>query len=149
MLTKESYSQLLTFLVRILQGNETLNALGYDRACQFIPFLRNLAKKGNPAAEYLLQNFAWMVDKFHIATHTKKECRLDDPACEFHPDLDKFEAFNNPNTECAEQVFSWASRHAPITKKMHKDVLFFYLHVIITIHNNYILSKSGQPPVAL
>ena len=151
MLSHESCSQLLRFLINLLDGSNAIRCIGYDRTCQFVPFLRRLrnASPPNPAAEYLLKLLDFMVDGFHVEKHTGTECILGDPLCEFHPLLEKFKKYNSPNTEAAEQFFSWLSRHKNSTKYMQQDVFFFYLYCNFNRRNNYLLTKKNRPTIPL
>lgn len=151
MYSSESCSQILTFLIRLLHTNNSIKCIAYDRCCELVPFLRNLANKKQPnlAAKHLLEHLDFMVDIFHIASHTTPCCILNNPQCEFHPHLEKFKKYSNPNSEAAEQYFSWLSRLKNSAKYMSDTLFFFFLHCNIHIRNNYVLTKNNLPIVPL
>ena len=94
MYTCESPSQVFAFLLRAYDDKwNHINYVGYDRACEFEPFLKNLAKKGNVGAEVLLQEIEYLVDTFHCIKHTARTCMPleNNPDCKYHPRLKKFE----------------------------------------------------------
>ena len=84
-----------------IEENSSISYVGYERACEFVPFLRNLSLKRNMGADKLLER-QFLVDNFHISGHTTDACSLDSPLCEFHPKLPKFGEIADANTECAE-----------------------------------------------
>lgn len=141
LLTCESSSQLFIQLLRMhCESNTSFNFLGYDRACEFAPFLTNLAKKGNKGAEMLLTK-KYMVDRFHIKGHTTKECDINSPFCQFHPDLPKFDEILGTNTECAEQCFSWLGKFKHMVKYMTQYKYKFFIHGIVVAHNRILIQK--------
>ena len=103
-----------------------LKFIGYDRACDLHPFLRNLAKKGSLGAKILLDNVKFMVDIWHCEKHKEATCMpyLDNPKCIYHPKLSSFSAVHGVNTECAEQAFKWlgkfknCSEHSKLTLRL-------------------------------
>ena len=59
--------------------------LGYDRACDLKPFLKNQAKRGSASAKLLLGRVEFLVDRFHCKKHTEPTCMPpDNPKCEYH-----------------------------------------------------------------
>lgn len=145
MLTCESPSQLFTQLLRLkCDSDVNLKYLGYDRACEFEPFLVNLSKKGNEGAKLLLKTTSFLVDKFHIKGHTTPKCDIKDSSCRYHPDLDRFSEIHNTNTECAEQAFAWLGRFKGMAKYMSHYKFKFFLFLIIRSRNVRI-EKKRQP----
>lgn len=139
MLTCESPSQLFVLLLR-LESEAAIHYIGYDRACEFAPFLKNLAKKGNEGAKQLLA-CKYLVDRLHIRGHTTPGCNINDPACLYHPSLDKFSAIAGVNTECAEQCFSWLGRFRNSVKYMSHYKFKVFLHFVISARNKYMSQK--------
>lgn len=136
MLTCESPSQLFVQLLRLkCDSDAKLSYLGYDRACEFEPFLRNLLKKGNEGAKILLNDMSFLVDKFHINGHTTPSCDIDNPLCRYHPDLPRFGDISSVNTECAEQAFAWLGKFKHMVKYMSQYRYKFFLHLIIKARN--------------
>jgi hypothetical protein len=145
MYTCESASQLFIQLLKIVdEPGSNVRYVGYDRACEFAPFLRNLRAKGNAGADKLLEETDYLVDNFHIAGHTTNACNPDHPDCEYHHSLPKFADIANANTECAEQCFSWLKRYKNIVKYMTAPRFRFYMHVVISAHNNNIEKKASS-----
>lgn len=142
MLSHESSSQLFTQLLRLsCDSDVNLKYLGYDRACDFEPFLKNLAKKGNSGAAQLLTKMQFLVDRFHIKGHTTAKCDINNDVCEYHPDLAKFSEISTANTECAEQAFSWLGRFKHTMKYMTHYRFKFFLDTIIEARNSRIVLK--------
>ena len=80
--------------------------MGYDRACDLKPFLKNQAKNGSAGAKLLLQRVEFLVDTFHCNKHTELTCMpLENPKCEYNPKLPKFAEIHGVNTESCEQGF--------------------------------------------
>ena len=145
MYTCESSSQLFIQLLKLIdEDSASIKFIGYDRACEFVPFLRNLKAKGNPGAEILLNASAYMVDNFHIAGHTTNACNPNHPDCEFHHSLRKFEEVANANTECAEQCFAWLKRFKSVVKYMTASRFRFFMHTVISSHNHTIEKRTTQ-----
>lgn len=143
MYTCESSSQLFVQLLKLVDESGTrVRYVGYDRACEFVPFLRNLKRKGNLGAEKLLQ-VQYLVDNFHIAGHTTAVCNIDDPACEFHHKLPKFQEIAGANTECAEQAFSWLKKYKNIVKYMTAPRFRFFMLTVINEHNALINLRTS------
>lgn len=129
MLTCESPSQLFVQLLRLCDSNVNIRCLGYDRACEFKPFLKNMEKKGNEGAGLLLSRMTFVVDRFHIKGHTAPKCTLGDPKCEYHPELEEFKLYSTVNTECAEQAFAWLGKFKHAVKYM-THYRFVPLHTV-------------------
>lgn len=140
--TCESSSQLFVQLLKLIdEPGINIRYIGYDRACEFKPFLRNL--KGNVGAAKLLEA-EYLVDNFHIAGHKRAECDIDNPKCEYHHGLPKFAAIANANTECAEQTFSWLKRYKTIVKYMTAPRFRFFLHIVIQAHNRAVERRAKR-----
>lgn len=136
MLTCESPSQLFVQLLRLkCETNLNVSYLGYDRGCEFAPFLKNLQKKGNPGAEVLLDKVKFLVDRFHIAGHTTPQCDINDDKCQYHPDLPQFQEISGVNTECAEQCFAWLGKFKHTMKYMSQYKFKFFLYTIVSARN--------------
>lgn len=142
MYTCESPTQAFIMILRTYGGNDRdlklLRYLGYDRACDLHPFLINLAKKGNPGAQLLLDNVMFLVDTFHCIRHKEKCCMPleNNPHCLYHPKLPKFKEIHHANTECAEQAFNWLARYKYSTHLMSKGRFQFFIKRIIDKRNN-------------
>ena len=135
MYTCESSSQLFVQLLKLVDEDGTrVRYVGYDRACEFVPFLRNLRSKGNVGAEKLLE-VNYLVDNFHIAGHTTAACDIEHPDCEFHHKLPRFQEISSVNTECAEQAFSWLKRYKNVVKYMTAARFRFFILTVINGHN--------------
>ena len=142
MFTSESPSQLFVQLLQLCdEDNANIKYIGYDRACEFSPFLTNLAKKGNPGAAKLL-NLKFLVDRFHIKGHTTPECDIKSDRCKYHPDLPEFADVSSTNTECAEQCFAWLKKFKHVIKYMSAHTAKFLLHSVVKARNNYICNKK-------
>lgn len=136
MFTCESPTQLFIQLLRLkCDSGVDVSYLGYDRACEFEPFLNNLAAKLNPGAELLLKDTKFLVDKFHIKGHTTPQCQLDSPLCKYHPDLPRFNTIGTTNTECAEQCFAWLGKFKGMCKYMSHYKFLLFLKLIILAKN--------------
>lgn len=143
MLTCESPSQLFVQLLRLkCDSGAYLKYMGYDRACEFEPFLKNLQKKDNLGATMLLDDMTFLVDKFHIKGHTTPKCDIADPACLYHPDLPRFSDISGVNTECAEQAFAWLGKFKHMMKYMSQNRFKFFLFLIIRARNLKIESRN-------
>ena len=55
------------------EPNARIEYIGYGRACEFVPFLRNLKKNSNVGAGKILEE-QYLVDNFHISGHTSEPC---------------------------------------------------------------------------
>lgn len=147
MFSCESPTQLFIQLLRLKCDTKIhLKYLGYDRACEFEPYLVNLKKKGNAGAELLLEDVQFLVDKFHIKGHTTPACDLESDQCRYHPDLQKFKDIQDVNTECAEQAFAWLGKFKQSSKYMSHYMFKFFLYRIVRARNEKIamrLKKSG------
>lgn len=142
MLTCESASQLFVQLLRLqCDTGAKLKYVGYDRACEFHPFLKNLSKKGNVGASLLLNSTQFLVDKFHIKGHTTPACDVLKPECLYHPDLDKFKEIHGVNTECAEQCFAWLGKFKHCIKYMSQYKFKFFLQHVIASRNRRLEGK--------
>lgn len=137
MFTCESASQVFTFILRTvtIQGGEQIKYLGYDRACELVPFLRNLQRNKNKGAELLLSAITFLVDLFHVSGHTTPSCQLMDPRCEFHPKLPRFNEIDNVNTQCAEQTFKWLDSYKFHVRRMTANKYKFFVYTIIKSRN--------------
>lgn len=141
MLSCESPSQLFIQLLRLhCDSPVEVKYLGYDRACEFHPFLRNLSKKGNSGAEQLL-SLKYLVDRFHVKGHTTPECDLNSDSCQYHPDHPDFAELLDVNTECAEQCFSWLGKFKHTMKYMSQYKFKFFLYTIINARNHFVEAK--------
>jgi hypothetical protein len=142
LLTYELASQLFVHLLRlVLDSTHNIQYFGYDRGCEFAPFLTNLSKKGNKGASILLERLEFLVDRFHIKGHTTPQCDLKSPLCLYHPDLLKFQAIRNANTECAEQAFSWLGKFKYSLKYMSQFKYKFFLSMPL-LKNDHILGSE-------
>ena len=140
MFTCESPSQVFYFIFNSFGQNAEsfarLKFLGYDRNCDFHPFMRKLSKRGNKGATLLLKEVKFLVDKFHCLKHTEAVCMpLENPKCVYHPDLPAFKEIHGTNTECAEQAFRWLGAFKNNCKKMKMHKYCFFLWVVIDAHN--------------
>jgi hypothetical protein len=142
MLTCESPSQLFVQALRLkCDENVNMRYFGYDRACEFAPFLRNLEKKGNPGAELLLRDTQFVVDRFHIKGHKAAKCDIKSPQCAYHPDLPRFDEIRGVNTECAEQCFAWLGKFKHMVKYMSQYKYKLFLAQIVATRNYQIAKK--------
>ena len=144
MLTCESASQLFAQLLALrCDRGVQFKYLGYDRACEFQPFLKNLAAKNNEGAKILLKDTSYLVDRFHIKGHINPKCDIRNPLCEYHPDLPAFNELESVNTECAEQCFSFLGRFAHLTKYMGKNKFHFFLTETGQVKKQKIAEKAA------
>ena len=137
MFTCESPSQVFFFIFnsfgKAAENLSRLKVLGYDRTCDFHPFLERLAKRGNLGAQLLLSKVKFLVDKFHCEKHTEATCFTpDNSRCKYHPDLERFSEIQGMNTECAEQFFKWLGSFKYMCKKMsrYRFCIFFVWNVV-------------------
>lgn len=124
----------MSILLRVCNDQwDRINYIGYDRGCEFEPFLKNLAKKGNVAAKKLLKEFLYLVDYFHCIRHKKITCMPleNNPECLYHPRLPKFKDIWGVNTQCAEQTFSWTNKFKSIAKNMTHYKFKFFVNVVV------------------
>ena len=149
MFTCESATQAYVFIYttfgRSLQDLRNLKYLGYDRACDLHPFLKNLKRKGSVGAGILLDSVKFMVDLFHCNKHTESTCMPpENPKCKYHPKLNQFSAVHGVNTECAEQAFKWLGKFKHITRKMTRNRFCFFLWCMIEYHNKRLERKQAS-----
>jgi hypothetical protein len=146
MFTCESPSQVFTFLLRTrtIQGGGAIKYIGYDRACELVPFLRRLKRNGNVGAELLLSTTMFLVDLFHVAGHTTPACELGNEKFEFHPKLPVFSAIHGVNTQCAEQTFKWLDCFKFNVRKMTENKYKFFLYVLVQSRNQLIIKKQQR-----
>ena len=134
MYTCESSSQIFGWLLRILENQQNnIKYIGYDRSCEFEPFLVNLSKSdGNKGSQWLLQKIQFLVDIWHCQKHTQAKCfpLENNPECRFHPNLPRFQEIHGANTESAEQAFAYLGRFKFIVRKMTQYKMKFFLTVI-------------------
>ena len=143
MLTCESPSQLFVQLLRLkCETNAHIKYFGYDRACEFRPFLANLRKKGNEGAKMLLEETLYLVDRFHIKGHISPKCDMNNPQCSFHPDLPKFAPISGVNTECGEQCFSWLGKFKHSSKYMTHYKFKYFFHSVVAAKNRAIEKRN-------
>ena len=140
MYTCESPTQAYIFLFSTFGRTYTdlgrFKYLGYDRACDLHPFLKNMKKKGSKGAKVLLDNVKFMVDLWHCNKHKELTCMPpDNPKCIYHPTLPVFSEVHGVNTECAEQGFKWLGRFKHITRRMTRTRFCFFLWKVIELHN--------------
>lgn len=136
MFTSESCTQVFLFLLRTFCSNiadvQRLRYIGYDRACGFVPYLRNQAKNGSAGAKLLLDNVKFLVDIFHVSKHTEDVCMPpDNPNCLYHPSLPAFDEIRGVNTESCEQGFKRLNQYLLLTRKMtqfKRNVLFWFVN---------------------
>lgn len=141
LLSCESPSQLFVQLLQLTcDTSTTFEYLGYDRACEFEPFLKNLQKKGNTGASMLLEK-RYVVDRFHIKGHTTPACNLDSPDCKYHPDHESNKELEGCNTECAEQCFSWMTKFKHSVKYMTQYKFKFFIYLIVSSRNKFTIAK--------
>ena len=145
MVSCESPSQLFAQLLSLRCDRDVhFKYIGYDRACEFQPFLQNLTKKGNHGAEILLKDTGYLVDKFHIKNHVNPKCLLNEPVCQFHPDLPIFSDIHGTNTECAEQCFSHLRKFGHMSKYMSKYKFHFFIKNVIAARNRKVLKRLSK-----
>jgi len=114
MYTCESAGQLFVQLLKLIDDHgDKLKYVGYDRACEFQPFVERLHQNRNAGAAEL-SKLKYLVDRFHIRGHTKEECDISQASCKYLPDLPIFTEISAANTECAEQTFSWLNKYKHI-----------------------------------
>ena len=146
MFTCESATQSFVFVYttfgRTLDDLSRLKYLGYDRACDLHPFLRNLMKKGSFGAKLLLDNVKFMIDLWHCNKHKEPTCMPpDNPKCVYHPQLPEFAEVHGVNTECAEQAFKWLGKFKFMTRRMTRQRFCFFLWKMIELHNQRLSRK--------
>lgn len=146
MYTCESSAQVFAFLLRVFSEDiNRLRYLGYDRGCEFEPFLKNLAKKGNVGAELLLENVEFLVDIFHVLKHTSNKCMpLENPECRYHPRLERFKEIWSANTECAEQTFKWLGMYKYMLRRMTQYKFKFLIWCLKESRNKRITLSLQQ-----
>lgn len=141
LLSCESSSQLFVQLLQLSCDTKTnFKYLGYDRACEFHPFLNNLWKKGNLGANLLLEK-EYVVDRFHIKGHTTPGCDLNSDSCRYHPDLPAFQELKDCNTECAEQCFSWFRKFRHTLNYMSQYKYKLLVYVLVRARNEFNTKK--------
>lgn len=142
MYTCESPTQVYLFLLMTFargQDIQRLRYLGYDRACDLHPFLRNLESKGAFFAKWLNEKVTYFVDSFHVAKHTEPCCMPpENPQCKYHPSLPHLSEIHGVNTECAEQAFRWLNKLKHSLKQMHQHKFNFFLQTITNHRNLYL-----------
>ena len=143
MYTCESCTQVYAFLL-LTFGKTTddlmrLKFVGYGRACDLHPFLRNLGKKGNVDAKILLDPAKFLVDIFHVERH-KEDCCIppNNPKCRYHPHLETFEEIRRTNTESAEQSNRFLNRFKHMCNQMAEFKFEAFMWFVIETRNELI-----------
>ena len=139
MFTAESLSQVFLFILRTycketqsVDDFQRLRYVGYDRACQLHPYLKNQAKNGSAGAQILLGNVEFLVDKFHCGKHTSFSCMPpDNPLCKYHPALPRFKDIQGTNTNSCEQGFKRLNTYKYATRKMTQFRRNIFFHTVL------------------
>ena len=140
MCTCESCTQVYAFL-QLTFGRRTddlmrLKFVGYDRACDFYPFLINLSKKGNVGAKILLNHVKFLVDIFHVLKHKEPCCMPpENPKCRYHPHLETFREIRGTNTESAEQSNRFLNRFKHMCNRMAEFKFKVFMWFVIETRN--------------
>ena len=136
MFTSESLTQVFLFVLCTFSQDIAdigrLKYLAYDKACGLVLYLRNQAKNGSAGATLLLQQVKFLVDIFHVSSHTEAVCMLpDNPKCQFHPHLSQFSEIKGVNTGSCEQGFRRLNQYFDMTRKMtqyKRNILFWFVN---------------------
>ena len=123
MWSSESISQLLLFLMSVMEFCTDLAYVIYDNACAVARHLRKRQRESPPADPaapawaWLLQ-LRWVIDRLHFTYH--KSCR-DRTSALYVPgvDADEHPCLKGVDTEAAEQLFSVAKRWQIVLTKTH------------------------------
>ena len=150
MYTSESLTQLFLLIRKHFYSSDgkvnNLKYVGYDRACEFKPFLNGISKKDVVGAQCLLDQVEFLVDIFHVAKHTKLCCMplKNNPLCEYHPALEKFKKIHGVNTESCEQANKKLNKYKYITRKLTRFKRKMFFMLVIDDHNVRLLQKNMQ-----
>jgi hypothetical protein len=111
--------------------------VGYDRACDLAPCIRNLiARQALPpwAAEFF-KGMLFVVDRMHVVPHTEACCDINSSDCEYHPDMPKFNAIRETNTQICEQHFRWFNLLKANTRVMCMERFWWFVHIMVEEKN--------------
>ena len=111
--------------------------VGYDRACDLDPCIRNMLDRG-ALPESCASFFAGMefvVDRFHVTGHKEDCCVITSDNCLYHPDLPKFDAIRETNTEICEQTFRWFNLLKANTRVMEMSHFWWFVNTLIDERN--------------
>lgn len=111
--------------------------VGYDRACDLDPCIRNMLKRG-AIPQHLAKFFEgieFVVDRFHIGGHKEDCCVMTSGKCKFHPDLPKFDDIRATNMEICEQTFRWHNLFKANTRVMEMTHYWWFVNTLIDERN--------------
>lgn len=127
--------------------------VGYDRACDLDPCIRNMLDRGAlpQSCATFFEGIEFVVDRFHISGHKEDCCVISSDKCKFHPDLPKFDDIRNANTEICEQTFRWFNLLKANTRVMEMSHFWWYVNTLVDERNErreQQLEREGKFEVA-
>lgn len=130
------YAYLHNHLVKCFANriyNRDSLAIVYDDACH----LKKFAMKRNAMSEVsmYLSKADIFCDRLHFQNHIDSWCRKN---C----NPDDCNKLKHVNTEACEQIFSWMSKYAYMSRYMNRHRFFFFLLDLCDIHNYMIEKRS-------
>lgn len=126
----ESKSQVYAHVHNLLSNKvmEDIGIICYDDACHLKKFAQNPVRSDLTEIAKKIKEMSLVCDKFHFRNHTDRWCKTN---CNPFTSTD----LENVNTEVCEQLFSWLSRFAHITKHMNRWRFLFLMLYILDCHN--------------
>lgn len=126
----ESKSQVYAHLHELLSKDEmtAIDTIIYDDACHLKKYGCNPVRSQLTPTARRMHNMSMVVDKFHFKNHVDKWCKA-------HCNPYDHEELKDVNTEVCEQLFSWLSRFAPMSKHMNQWRFLFLILYLIDQHN--------------
>lgn len=129
----ESKSQVYAHLHELIQkpAMETIDTICYDDACHLKKFALNPKRSDLTATSKKMSQMHMVCDKFHFKNHV-------DAWCKKHCNPYTCANLKNINTEVCEQLFSWLSKYASMTKHMNRWRFLFLMLYLVDNHNEEI-----------
>lgn len=137
----ESKTQVYAHLHELLQkpSMDSIESICYDDACHLKKFAQNPVRSSLTEISERLATMEMVCDKFHFKNHTDSWCKRN---CNPYDSS----ILQNVNTEVCEQLFSWLSKFAPITKHMNRWRFMFLMYYLVDSHNEDIERGSNWSP---
>eukprot|EP00111_Clytia_hemisphaerica_P005748 TCONS_00016667-protein len=133
----ESISQVYGHLHDLLSQDEyqSINCIVYDDACHLLKYSKNPVRKDDTNTSKRIATLEMKIDRFHYRNHVDPWCRrVCNPKTSDH--------LAGVNTETCEQLFSWFSKYAPMTKHMNRQRFIFLTLYLLHFHNKKKLSMK-------
>ncbi|KAK2556275.1 hypothetical protein P5673_021909 [Acropora cervicornis] len=108
----------------------------YDDACHLKKYAQNSVRRNITQTAQKMAEMEMIVDCFHFKNHVDRWCK---EHCNPYNSND----LKDVNTEVCEQLFSWLSKFAPITKHMNRW-RFLLLMLYLVDNHNHDVERGGS-----